>query len=105
MNSVGTKPLTDFDKMSLLTAIRKRQSGEGLKMKQKLYALAIGATKRPLGSVINQSIGACCLAMSEEEAIGKGVKLSREQWSQEDGWGEHWCSPCLIPDDMIKTVA
>lgn len=72
--------------------------------KQKLYALAIGCVKRDVVQPIMQYVGAACLAVSGEEAIGKGINLAKEKWPYKDNWGEHWCSYCLVPSSMIKAV-
>lgn len=71
----------------------------------KLYALALKAKKSESGGVKIEMKAACTTnAATDEEAIGWGMRLAKEQWPTSDGWYNHGASYCEIPDEIFRQV-
>jgi len=67
-------------------------------MGSKAWALSVSAKKVERDRTITVNTAGAVQADSEEEALGRGLKMAQKQWPQADDWQEHSCVACKIPD-------
>jgi len=66
----------------------------------KLYALAIGAKKLTIDSVIMKVCAIVVIAVSDTEAVGLGIQTAKEEWPVNE-WQDHYAAFCEIPTELI----
>lgn len=72
---------------------------------KKLYAVAYTAQHLTgMGQVQVQSVAWAVVAETEDEAVGRGVRQSKEQFKQEDSWGAHSAAAVVIPISVLREV-
>lgn len=69
---------------------------------RKIYALAIGANRRTLQVGTSSYSVRAARAVSEEEAIGIGVRSALKAWPPEEGWSEHQATVCEVPEEWYS---
>ena len=69
----------------------------------KLYALALRAEKpMPYGKIV-EVIAAAATAMSDDEAVGKGIGIAKKHWPV-GKWQNHDAVICEIPLKLMADV-
>ena len=70
----------------------------------KLYALSMSCVKHfPDRSEMHSRPG-YCIAISQEEAVGMGIKLITQKYPHEQLCDHHSCVALEIPDDVLSLV-
>jgi len=70
----------------------------------KLYALALKAERRSdygLETVLAAGVAA---RATEDEALGRGIRLAEERWLASDGWRNHSATCCEVPEAILRQV-
>ena len=70
----------------------------------RVFALAIGCKKQDTSKTTTFSRVAYCAAVSNEEAVGKGLSLAFENWPYSGDYTDHWSISLEIPIEFFNTV-
>jgi len=74
-------------------------------MSGKLFAGVYVAEKKDrFGTLVELMLFCTTNAISEEEAIGYGIKRARTRYSRESGWYNHRALAIQVPPEMIAEV-
>jgi len=70
----------------------------------KLYALALKADRHNGYGVETVIAAGVAARATEDEALGRGIRLAEERWLASDGWRNHSATCCEVPEAILDMV-
>ena len=70
----------------------------------KLYALALKAEKPNSWGLETVLAAGVAAKATDNEALGRGVRLAEERWPASAGWRNHTATVCEVPEAILDLV-
>jgi len=70
----------------------------------KLYALALKADRPNNYGVETVTAAGVVARATEDEALGRGMRLAEERWPTSTGWHNHSATCCEVPEAILDLV-